>query len=617
MRKLLVLSLFSLLSSAAAAQPQGIWGERGISKQFVLRDNVLYAADGRGVSVYDVTNPAAIRRIDAESGDGEAVDLALAGDRDLVVATSKGIDRFAINTDGTLTRLATTVLSGRVTHIAASSSRVAAVTDQTLLVFERTADGLAISQQISFSATIRALELSGNVAFAAIERAGIHAIDVNSGETLNTIPVGAVDLALSGSTLWAAADIRGLFAIDVATRSTVGLTGGGELRLSRVAAAGSRVYAIAAPHTLHIFDGSKASEPRLIGSMTEWINVLAASGSRIFLAGATVDDEGFTFETGAPVRAFDLTNPAAAVHLGDYRDLAGPISGVWTDGSIAYVIDAPYLRVIDISTTTEPREMASIVVPDIQDYIRVKNGLAINYGRTWVVLIDVSQPRAPKVIGKWHTQGHAPSFAALARDTFVEANQHSGLHVVDYSDPQNPVQIAGRIFHYLDIAAGDDVIYTIQQATFLTADITDRTKVVDRTVHQGQYFQLETMPPNAPLAHHVVLRSKQGVVVYSVTEDRFVPQHAGFVPLSGLEMLATNDTTVFAARDGVLHTVAVPGGTGFVETGMAVTSPMQMSVAGEKVVIADRYRLRVYGPDTAPPPPPPPPPAGRRRSVAH
>ena len=32
---------------------------------------------------------------------------------------------------------------------------------------------------------------------------------------------------------------------------------------------------------------------------------------------------------------------------------------------------------------------------------------------------------------------------------------------------------------------------------------------------------------------------------------------------------------------------------------------------------ADRYRLRVYGPDTPAPPPPPPPVPGRRRAVAH
>jgi hypothetical protein len=41
--------------------------------------------------------------------------------------------------------------------------------------------------------------------------------------------------------------------------------------------------------------------------------------------------------------------------------------------------------------------------------------------------------------------------------------------------------------------------------------------------------------------------------------------------------------------------------------------PMQMSVAGEKIVVADRYSVRVYGPNTAPPPSLP----TRRRMTRH
>lgn len=616
MRKLLgLLSLaLAFLSHPVAAQPQGIWGERGISKRFVLRGNLLYAADGRGVSVYDVTNPAAIAKIDVESSDAESVDLALLGDRDLVVATSQGIDRFRVNADGTVDRLASTEVADGVSQVAASSTRAVAASDRTLLVYTRGGNGLAIEHQLALGQTIRALEVSGNLAFVAVQRAGIYVIDLNSGETVTTIAADAVDLALSGGTLWAVAEVRGLFAIDVATQKVLSISAARDYRLTGVAASGSRVYAVEAPNRILIFDASKPAEPKLLGTMTDWVNVLAANGARLILSGAIVDEEGFTFETGAPVRIYDTANATGAIQLGEYRDLAGPVSGVWTDGSIAYVIDAPYLRVIDISTTTEPKEMASIVVPDIQDHIRVKNGLAINFGRVYVVLIDVSKPRAPKVLGKWHTSGHAPSFAALARDTFVEANDHSGLHVVDYSDPANPVQIAGRIFHYHDIAAGDDAAYTIQHATFLTVDITDRTRVVDRTEYTGQYLQLDTLPANAAFPHHVALRSATGVTIFSLLEDRFRPLQLRFVPMPQTDLMATSNTSVFVARDGMLHRLDVPGGDAFVETAMTVTSPRQISIAGEKVVVADRYRLRIYGPDTASPPPVPP---ARRRAVAH
>jgi hypothetical protein len=616
LRYLVHILVLALLSTTAAAQQQGIWGERGISRRFVLRDALLFAADGRGVSVYDVSNPAVIARLDVESGDAETFDLALAGDSELVVATSQGIDRFARN-GGTLNRLPSLEVKGGTSRIAATATRVLAASDRTLLILARAPNGLAIQHQIPFTQAIRALAVSGSIVFVAVERTSIFAVDINSGATINPIAVDAVDLAVSGSTLWAASELRGLFAIDIATQTIKGVVGGGQLRLTRVAASGSRVYAIEAPDRVHIFDGSKPAEPKLLASMTDWAEVIAAGGTRVYLAGAIIDAQGLSYETGAPVRIYEASDPGVPALLGEFRDLAGPVSGVATDGSIAYVIDSPYLRVLDISTTTEPKEIASIVVPGIQDHIRVRNGLAINYGRIYVNLIDVADPRKPKILTRWFTQGGGAGYAALLRDTFVEANEYSGLHIVDYSNLAQPVQIAGRIFHYLDVVAGDDVVYTIQPATFLTIDLTDRTKVVDRVMYTGRYLQLDTMPANTAFPHHVVLRSGTGVWLYSVIEDRFLPRPLGFVPLDDIDIFATSNTSVFAEAGGRIHRLDVPGASAFVETDMVATSPMQMAASGEKLVIADRYRLRIYGPDTPPPPPPPPPVPVRRRAVAH
>lgn len=584
---------------------QGVWGERGISRRFVVRGDLVYAADGRGVSVYDASNPAAIRRIDVESSDLESRDLAFIGGSDLIVATTRGLDRFTVHADGTLQRLATTELSG-VTRVAGTATQVAAAAGTTVSFLSRSGTGLSIDAQRTFSGNVLALASSGNVVYVAAERSGIQAVDPATGEMLQSFTVGALGLAVSGSTLWAAADIRGLFAIDLVTGTIAGSTGEGELRLADVAVSGTRVYAIEAPNRVRVFDGSKPSDPKLVATIDDWVNVIAAGGNRLYLAGAVLDSEKLPYETGVPLRVYEGNAVA-----GEFRDLAGPVSGVWTDGSLAYVVDAPLLRIFDISKTAEPRELGSIAVPEIQDWIRVKNGLAINYGRTKVHLIDVSAPRRPKVIGSWFTAGHAPSHAALARDTFVEANAHSGLHVVDYTNPAQPVQISGRIMHYHDIVAGDDAIYTLQQVTLLTLDLTDRTRVVDKTMHSGAYVQLDSTPPNAAFPHHLVGRAAQRVAIYSLTEDRFAPKLVATIPFADSGLMGTSDTSVFVTRDGLLHRLDVANPSGFTPTGMVVTSPMQISVAGEKVVIADRYRLRVYGPDT----PPVPGERGRRRAV--
>ena len=48
-----------------------------------------------------------------------------------------------------------------------------------------------------------------------------------------------------------------------------------------------------------------------------------------------------------------------------------------------------------------------------------------------------------------------------------------------------------------------------------------------------------------------------------------------------------------------------------VPSDLTVLAPMQIDSAGAKTVVADRYGLRVFGPNTAPPPPP----ATRRRAA--
>lgn len=600
-----LIPILVLLFSVPLAAQQGVWGERGISRRFAVRGDLVYAGDGRGVSVYDVSNPSAIRRIDVESSDAESRDLAFIGNSDLVVATSKGLDRFAVQPDGTLHWLGTTELAG-VTRVAGTATRVAAASGKTLTFFTRGTAGLLSDVQRSFSGNVLALASAGDTVYAAVERSAVYALSAATGETLQTFGVDAVGLAVSGSTLWAAAGIRGLFAIDLARGTIAGSTGEGQLRLADVAAADTRVYAIEAPNRVHVFDGSKPNDPKLVATIDDWANVIAAAGTRLYLAGAVIDSENLPYETGVPLRVYEGNAVA-----GEFRDLAGPVSGVWTDGSVAYVIDAPFLRVLDISKTAEPRELGSIVVPDIQDWIRVRNGLAINYGRTKVNLIDVSSPRRPRVLGSWNTLGHAPSFAALARDTIIEANAHSGLHVVDYTNPAEPVQIAGRIMHYHDVVAGDDAIYTLQAVTLLTLELTDRTRVVDRMQQSGAYFQLESLPPNAAFPHHLVMRGGQQLAIYSLTQDRFSPKFVKSLPISSPDLLGTTDTTVFVANDGLLHRLDIANPSGFIATDMAVTAPMQISAAGEKVVIADRYRLRIYGPDT----PPVPGERGRRRAV--
>ena len=85
--------LLILVCSPLLAQ-SGVWGARGVSHAFLVRDNGVYDIDGRGVAQYDVSDPAAIRRAAVIDTEGESLDGAFAANGDLLVLTRLGIDRF-------------------------------------------------------------------------------------------------------------------------------------------------------------------------------------------------------------------------------------------------------------------------------------------------------------------------------------------------------------------------------------------------------------------------------------------------------------------------------------------------------------------------------------------
>ncbi len=625
MRRLLL--LVPLLVTLSVSAQFGMWGQRGISRAFVIDGDILYAADGRGVAAYDVSAADRITRIDVEWSDDETADLAIIGDssgRDLVVATTTGVERFSIAGDGRLTRLGGTTATGRTEGIAANERYAAVFGARTVTLLERNGDGgLSIVRRISYGGDVTAVAFVGDYLYVSVEREPTRVYLAPSPTRVALLSgLTAAEFALSGNVLWAASESDGLTAIDVtdpAAPKILGSTGRYELRLRGVAASGSRVYAFAAPDQIHVFDATEPDDVAHVGTMNEWVNVIAASGMRIFFAGPIIDESGLAYdpgliprELGKPVRAADASNPGTPILVAEYEDRAGPVTGAWTDGSVAYVIDPPYFRVLDVSKTGDPREVTSLLVPDLQDRIRVKNGLAVIYGRALVNLVDVSVPLRPRFIATWDAQGHPPSAAAILKTRVLEANEHSGMHVVDFGNPSQPVQIGGRIWHYRDIAASDDAAYAAQHDLMLVVEIADERTVIDRDMILVIHAQVDTAPPNASRPDYLLARGQAGLRLYSL-EDRFHPVEIGSLEMSGLDIFATGDRHAYVAKDGSLHFVDLTKELELQPTEMRVTSPMQMSVAGEKIVVADRYSVRVYGPDTAPPPPPP----ARRRPTRH
>ncbi|HET8797902.1 MAG TPA: hypothetical protein VFO89_09445, partial [Thermoanaerobaculia bacterium] len=560
-------------------------------------------------------DPAKIRQIDYDTTANETSDLALipGTPAHVVVATTRGLDWYRVDGETIDGLVAVTETSAPVSRVAANERWVAAAIGQEVIVYESRPSAATRITEYAFRNRVLALAFVSDVLYISVDREGTYVYEVPSAEWAAKLLPAPVSFARAGSVLWGASRDTGLTAIDVtapAAPSILSHTGGGELFLDGVAAAGTRVFAFERDNRVQVFEAADPSSPSRIATLEEWTNVIAASGERVFLAGAVIDGEKLSSETGKPLRIFDARTLAL---LGEATDLAGPVSGVWTDGSLAYVVDRPYLRVLDVSKASEPRELASLLVPDIQDRIRVKNGLAVLYGRTHVILIDVSSPLRPRFLSAWDAQGHPPSTAMiLSPGLIAEANLHSGFHVIDHRNYPQPVQIGGRIWHYLDAAASDDAAYLMLYGVLLTVEIRDQGRtVIDRKKYSILADQVDIVPPNASSPHALVARTPDGVRVYSLA-DRYAPMQTAFLPIARPGTMGTGDDDAYIAIDGILHRLKVATPSMLTPTAMKVMSPLQISVAGARVVVADRYSVRVFGPDT----PSPVPPLKRKRRAA-
>jgi hypothetical protein len=371
------------------------------------------------------------------------------------------------------------------------------------------------------------------------------------------------------------------------------------MNVGRVAAAGTKLFAAELPSTIHLFDDSGE-----VAQINDAVQTLAADGTRLFVSGTTFDRFGLATESGLPLRVYDTT--AAVRPRGGFADLAGPVSGAATDGTLAYVVDLPLFRVIDVSTTSAPREIASLAIDNIEDHVKLLGKQVILYGRGDVDLVDVSDPYHPRLVKVFHSLGRPPSNAAFARDTIVEGNPWSGFHVVDFTNYPEAAQVGGIKGHYYEVVAnGGDVAYISGESESIA--------VIDLT-NPHNPAGLKVIPVGVRQAFIVgeslVVRSDNGLHLYSLADPRN-PIESGFVALPALGVSGPGGDAALAWSDNVLVRVDLATRAA-APSGMTVLSPMQIDSADGKIVVADRYGLRVFGPNTAPPPPPPP---ARRRAA--
>jgi hypothetical protein len=616
MTRTIRLSVFLLLLPLAALAQSGVWGLRGISQRFLVDGNFVIDIDGAGFSIYDIGTSNTVRRVSRIETDQESIDGSISGN-DLIVATRSAIERFTIGADGTAVQTMHAPVAG-VTMVAWNGKLVAGRTPDGIQIWRPASNGtLMDAGAFLTTGTIKSIAWKGDILFVAIADIGIKVVDGNTSEVINYIPEPARGIAISGNTLYSASGGDGVSVIDVSTPTAPVMVArilSGILNLQNITVSGTHVFAEEPPNKIHIIDASTPAAPKEVATMTEPAQAMAASGDRLFVSGPTfagiVND---ITDNGSPLRVFDVSNLAAPRLSAEVLDSNGALSGVATNGTLAYVSDPPFFRVLDVSATQSPREIASLKIDGFQPHVKAMGTQAVLYGTGDVQLIDLSDPYHPKVIKTFHSLGQSPSYSDFVATGILEGNSFTGLHLVDFVNYPEPGIVNAFKIHPINLVAnGGNWAYVAFGPFFGVFNYPAPNVGIYVGNIQTPTLDMAFLPATSNRPDALVVRG-ENLRLFSLA-DPANPAEAGTVQFPPPGPLAAFGDSVLIGSPGTLARMDITDlDDPFLDTTtMHVVAPQQIATANGKIVVADRYTIRVFGPQTAAPPPPP---AARRRAA--
>jgi len=126
-------------------------------------------------------------------------------------------------------------------------------------------------------------------------------------------------------------------------------------------------------------------------------------------------------------------------------DSNGYAEGVAVSGNIALVADgAKGVRVIDISNSNAPREVASVFSFEYAFDVAIMDNVAcVAAGESGLLILDIQDPANPIELSRHDTNGYAYEVEIYGKRAYV-ADAWEGIAVVDISNPAQPVQ-TGRV----------------------------------------------------------------------------------------------------------------------------------------------------------------------------
>ena len=324
-----------------------------------------------------------------------------------------------------------------------------------------------ITDKFVYYGHAQGVAVSGNYGYVADSEAGLAVVDVSNPASARVVGRAATgnysgNVALSGNYAYVADGYDGLTVFDVSNAASPTKIGGVFFNGywgTDVCVAGGYAYVAAQQAGLKVVDVRIPAMPTLVRTVmtTDEAFAVAAAGNYVYVVG------GFS---GGSLDIVDVTNPLMPSRVGSLRLLNDP-RDVVVSGNYAYVAvqprpdgSGPYvgggLLVIDISNPTAPSVVGKLDTPGWASGVGISGTHA--YVADWSIhSVDVSDPTRPYPLGSMLVPNYAPTKVTLSGSRLYAVDPDRGLGIFDVANSPEIIQAAQS----QSSVAGDTATFTI------------------------------------------------------------------------------------------------------------------------------------------------------------
>jgi hypothetical protein len=305
--------------------------------------------------------------------------------------------------------------------------------------------------------------VTGKYAYIASRGSGLHVIDIENPQSPSIIgyiesPMQTGGIYVMGGYAYVAAQ-EALQIIDIGEPSQPRVVGSILPDAKGVHVMGNHAYVVSLKE-LHVIDVREPSQPKITGSINLPLehhdarsvyvtdNYAYVAGRK---SGTTSMPDGTVVQPSGSLQIIDVSEPQALKIVGSIEIPRTKYGDIHPGGWDVYVVDdyayvtAEHdgLQVIDVSDPQNPGIMTSMDIHEAKR-IHVDGDLAYVGGEADVVAIDISNPEAPRILGRTWVSGYmddiyaADGYVYVAAQLSLEILQIEGrLEEVDVEPKKN------------------------------------------------------------------------------------------------------------------------------------------------------------------------------------